>query len=197
MHNTSLAEILKPIFEFIGVHGWNNASLYALSQTTDLGLADFHALFPNKAEILKKFGTMIDQKILSQFADNISDDPHDALFDMLMTRFELMTPYKKGVLAIYNDTIGHLSLDLIKTLPYILQSLTWMGSLIPKQNYDAFKKFPTLKLSYLYFQTTRTWLWDETDELSLTMVEIDERLKEIEQFSARPSIFSFVTKFFK
>ncbi|MDP1975024.1 MAG: hypothetical protein Q8K37_03555, partial [Alphaproteobacteria bacterium] len=77
------------------------------------------------------------------------------------------------------------------------QSLTWMGSLIPQDNYTAFKKFPMLKLSYLYFQTTRTWLWDETDELSLTMVEIDERLKEIEQFSARPSIFSFFTKFFK
>lgn len=197
MNNTSLPEILKPIFDFIGVHGWNNVSLYTLSETTDLDLADFHMLFPNKAEILKKFGTMIDQKILSQFADNMDEDPHDMLFDMLMTRFELMAPYKKGILAIYNDTIGHLSADLIKTLPHILQSLTWMGSLIPQDNYTAFKKFTLLKLSYLYFQTTRTWLWDETDELSLTMVEIDERLKEIEQFSARPSIFSFVTKFFK
>lgn len=197
MINTSLPEVLKPMFECIGKKGWKDVSLYELSQTTNLNLSDFYMLFFNKAEILKKFGAMIDQEILTQFESNADDDPHDVMFDILMTRFELMTPYKKGVLAIYNDTIGHLNVDFIKTLPDILQSLSWMGSLVPQQNYNAFKKFTLLKLSYLYFQTTRTWLWDETDELSLTMVEIDERLKEIEQFSARPSIFSFVTKFFK
>lgn len=191
-----MSHVFSSLFQAIGEKGWNKISLAELAKASELPLHEFYEEFPNKVTLLKKFGHFIDKTLLAKMENGLAEIPHDALFDIFMTRFELMAPYKKGILAVYNDLVGHLSKDFASLFPEIVHSLTWMGALVPQGRDSPLLKFPMLKLSYVYFQTLRTWLWDDSPDLNLTMVELDTRLQEIEKGFKMPNVFQFMTKLF-
>ena len=78
--------------------GWGDTSLADIAQAAGVSLADLRREFTCKSDILRAFQHEIDAQVLAKAkAAGETQSPRDRLFDIIMTRFELMTPYKGGL----------------------------------------------------------------------------------------------------
>jgi hypothetical protein len=82
--------------------GWGDTSLADIAQAAGVSLADLRREFTCKSDILRAFQHEIDAQVLAKAkAAGETQSPRDRLFDLIMTRFELMAPYKGALKRIY------------------------------------------------------------------------------------------------
>ena len=84
--------------------GWNATSLIDIAQAASLGLADLRREFTCKSDVLKAFQAEVDAEVLAKTRPAAPEQPaRDRLFDIVMTRFEVMAPYKPALKRIAAD----------------------------------------------------------------------------------------------
>ena len=81
----------------------------AISDRTGLSLADLRRDFTCKTDLLRAFQSEVDAEVLAKAkpAGASEQGPRDRVFDIIMTRFEVMAPYKPALRRISNDLCCH------------------------------------------------------------------------------------------
>jgi AcrR family transcriptional regulator len=165
--------------------GWRGLSLDRIANGAGVPLAEFRKQFSSKADILAAFSRLLDDKILAQVTPaDTGISPRDRLFDVLMTRFELMGPYKGALKRIRDD----LRLDLgqgAAQLCTTARSLYWM---MVAAGIDAEGGRGAIRLPGLITVHGRVfdiWLDDDDPGLARTMAALDSRLRRGERIIQR------------
>jgi hypothetical protein len=104
------------------------------------------------------------------------------LFDVVMRRFDALTPYRSGLDSISQDLRG----DPVAAAVYacsLRRSMAWMleAAGIPSDGIAGALRIKGLGVVYL--MVFRIWLTDDSADLSRTMAALDARLRQAEQFS--------------
>ncbi|HLO22492.1 MAG TPA: hypothetical protein VK193_03600 [Methyloceanibacter sp.] len=74
---------------------WRDTTLADIAQEAGLGLSDLRAEFTCKSDILSAFQAKVDEEVLVKAkAAPEGQSPRDRLFDLIMTRFDVLAPYK-------------------------------------------------------------------------------------------------------
>ena len=120
------AQVLTAAIELASSGRWAQISLSDIARAANIDLSELRALFPNKSAILAAYFADIDRRVLSQdFGFEAEDTPRDRLFEILMSRFDALTPHRMAVDAFSRylpaDPIGALCL-----FPTALTSMIWM-----------------------------------------------------------------------
>ena len=181
---------IKKGFDLINDIGWEEFSLEKLSTKEKIPINDLKVFFKCKNSIVDKFSRMIDKNIESKLRieDFKDSSKKDILFELIMMRFDEMESFKGSLVKI---------LDVSKNKPLLISIITknvmnTMDFFLELSNSYNNYAFDFLKKNFLFFIysiTFKTWLSDDTEDLSKTMAELDKLLSTAENFQQKVSSF--------
>jgi AcrR family transcriptional regulator len=176
-------QIIEAALRLAAARGWSNLALADIAAAASLSLADLYAVFPSKAAILAGFMRDIDHQVLARMElPGEAESARDRLFDVLMKRFDALTPYRDGVAAIARDARRDPSLAIAGAWPLLGSMAVMLETAgIPSSGMAGLLR--TEALSAIYLATLRDWLRDETTDKARTMAALDGRLRRAERWA--------------
>lgn len=167
----SLSEIL----------GWGMITMTDIADETGASLADLSEFFDDKSDILTAYGRMIDREMLKAAgAPDNSVSERDRLFDIIMTRFDVVNRDRAAVVSILHSFRADPKQAVI-SLPHLGRSMAWVLEAAGIEA-NGFKGAARLAgLTAVYVAVTREWLSDESADMAKTMAALDKNLERAER----------------
>lgn len=175
------AKAVRAALDLTEQRGWGDIGLADIAQAAGLSLADLRREFSCKSDIIRAFQAEIDAEVLSKAkAAGEAQSPRDRLFDIIMTRFELMAPYRPALKRIS----AHLSCrpgEATALLCSTLASQYWMLAGAGAKLDGAGGALRVTGLTAIYGKVFQVWLDDASPSLDKTMAALDKRLSRGER----------------
>ncbi len=165
--------VIKAALDLAAERPWQDVALRDIADRAKVPLADVRKDFAGKPAILAKFIRLVDDAVLEKAPGRDPGQPaRDRVFDVLMTRLEVLEPYKAAIRSIA-DTPGA-GLSIAKNA---MASQAWMLHAAGIGTDGPLGTARVAGLASIYAGLLRTWL-DETDPAyPRTMASLDRRLK--------------------
>ena len=175
-------DLVFTALEMASSRPWDSITMRDLADETGVSLADLHAHFADKTDILCAFGRYIDQQILENLDEGMDDvSVRDRLFDILMDRFDLLNDYRVGLISILNSFVPDPKQAVISA-PHLCRSMSWMLEAAGADTNGLRGALKVSGLTALYLNVLRTWKRDESADLAKTMAALDKHLERSERF---------------
>jgi ubiquinone biosynthesis protein COQ9 len=160
---------------------WGDISLPDIAQAADLNLADLRREFSCKSDILRAFQSEVDAEVLARARSaGEAQTPRDRLFDIVMTRFEVMQPYKTALRRIS----AYLCCRPGEAATLVCASLAsqyWMLAGAGAKLDGPAGALRVTGLAAIYGKVFEVWLDDPSPSLDKTMAALDQRLSKGER----------------
>jgi ubiquinone biosynthesis protein COQ9 len=182
---TNRSKIINAALALAEERGWNAIGLPDIAGKAGMTMADLRKEFGAKTAILDAFRRETDYATLAQTATTtMGDGPRDRIFDVLMTRFELLMPYRPALRRIAAD-LRERPGELFQLVYPALNTQYWMlqAAGIPAEGTANFPR--VLSLMATHTQVFQVWLEDEDPAMAQTMAALDRRLRRAEQIGER------------
>jgi AcrR family transcriptional regulator len=163
---------------------WRQVTLADIARAAGASLAETYRVLPSRSAVLDAFTRRIDAEVLS--ADAVEEDsvrPRDRVFDVLMRRFDALQRHRAAVAAILRDSLRD-PVAMAASAPQFLRSMRWMGEAAGLRMDGLGGALRTKAIAAAWASALRTWLDDESPDLSPTMAALDQRLRWAERFGA-------------
>jgi ubiquinone biosynthesis protein COQ9 len=165
--------------------GWRDATLSDIAQEAGLGLSDLRAEFTCKSDILSAFQAKVDEEVLAKVkAAPEGQSPRDRLFDLIMTRFDVLAPYK-GALRRISAYLCCRPGEAASLACSTLASQYWMLAGAGAKLDGAGAAVRVAGLTAIYARVFEVWLDDKSPSLDKTMAALDKRLARGERMLNR------------
>ncbi len=184
-------QFIEAAMQLASTQPWRTISIADIAAKAGLTEVDFKKAFSSKPEMLAAFSQAVDAEVLKKVGPSRADDqevPRDRLFDVIMTRFEVMTPYKAALKNIHRDLRGGLNFGDIPLTQFV-NSQYWMlaAAGIPANGSRGILRVPGLLA--VYSSAISVWLQDDDPGLAKTMAVLDRRLRRGENMLERVEAF--------
>lgn len=175
-----------PIDAMMGLvadHGWTAVDMQQIAEASGMTLGDLSREYEGKTAMLLAFLRRIDSAVLDGTGtDMAGENARDRLFDILMRRFDHLVDYKPAIERLTRD-IWRDPLAALALSAGVAKSMAWMLAAAGLQS-DGPRGILNVKgLSGLWLATMRTWLTDDTPDMSRTMAALDKNLARLEQLA--------------
>ncbi|MFT6510427.1 MAG: AcrR family transcriptional regulator [Parvibaculaceae bacterium] len=178
-------KILDVAVGLIAEKGWLDLSLSELAQVSEVSLDQLHDAFRRKNDILWGLQKRLDAATLKEIElEDLEGEPaRDRLFDVLMTRFEVMEPYKYTLEVISEDLLQD-PRALVGWAHNEMQSLRWLldAAGLGTRGFSGLARLHGL--AAIWAECFRTWL-KEGPDMPQTMALLDQRLAKGEKWMRR------------
>jgi len=169
--------IIAAALRLAGERPWRDVTLADIAAAADVNLNEVRREFNSKAEIVAAFVRTVDDKVLSRAPKRApGQSPRDAIFEVVMSRFDAMVSYKKALESIASGWTFDPAL-----MRALSQSQAWMlrAAGIGAEGLEG--QLRATGLGAVYGSVFRTWLKDDDPGLARTMAALDRRLRRGEQ----------------
>ena len=189
MNKLSKFKIIEESFLFIDKIGWKEFSIERFAEENKYKTSEVKKFIGNKNDLLIEFSKMIDEKVelnidIEEFENS---DVKDNIFELIMMRFDAMTPFKGGLKKIINEIKSPIILKEISQ--NILVSMDFYLEFSNAYDHTIFDVIKKKSLFLIYSYCFKAWLNDDSKELSKTMSELDRLLNYAEKFSKKAKDF--------
>jgi AcrR family transcriptional regulator len=170
--------IIAATMKLAAEKAWSDIPLAEIATASGLSLIDLYRLFPSKLAILDALARQVDAAVLAAPAD-AGDTPRDRLFDVLMRRFDALLPFRDGLKRIARD-LGRLQFEALPAGLALPRSMGWMleAASIPAAGLRGALRSRVLSVAYL--AAFKTFLEDDSADLTRTMASLDRALRRAE-----------------
>jgi len=174
--------IIEAMLACIARQGWRRLSLADIAAEAGMPILRLYRMYPSKPAILCGFFRRIDEAVLAAPLDSEADErPRDRVFDLLMRRFDALTPYRGVIEALGRDVPAD-PFAALAAGARLLRSIRWMLEAAGISG-EGLGGVVAVKLTAgAYLMTLRTWLRDDSPDLAPTMAALDRRLRNIERW---------------
>jgi len=156
---------------------WGEIALRDIADAAATDLAGLRRHFDGKTAIVAAFMRKVDDEVLSQAPKpDPTQSPRDALFEVVMSRFDALQPHRNALRSISKDGIGDPAL-----LPSVMASQAWMLEAAGIEADGIEGGIRVTGLAGLYASVFSTWLEDDDPGLARTMAVLDRRLRRAER----------------
>lgn len=177
------ARIVDAALKLSAERGWAAITLDDIAAAAKLDADEVYRLTPTKAAVLNAFVRRTDLAVL-EGQDEAEDDAdataHDRLFDVLMRRFEVLSPDRAALGALCRD----LPRDPVSLVSLVPQAHCSFGRMLEAAGISA-KGLRGLArihaIAGVWLATQRTWFSDEGADLARTMAVLDRNLRRMEE----------------
>jgi len=167
---------VRAALELAKERDWGDISLIDIAQAANLSLADLRREFSCKTDILRAFQSEVDAEVLAKARSaGEARSPRDRLFDVVMTRFEVMQPYKPALRRIASYLCCRPG-EAATLLCASLASQYWMLAGAGAKLDGPAGALRVAGLTALYGKVFQVWLDDPSPSLDKTMAALDQRL---------------------
>lgn len=174
-------KIIIAAFDLASSPGWAEVSLRDIADSAGVSLDDAMERFDDKADVINVFIEHVDRAMLAGAGDvEREQSTRDAVFEVIMSRFDAMAPYKAGLKSIVGERTAAFPPDpaavrmALKTQNKVLQAAgisSAGGPALIRQ----------MGLAQLYGQVFEIWLNEDDPGMSRTMAALDKRLRQGER----------------
>jgi ubiquinone biosynthesis protein COQ9 len=169
-------KIIAAALRLAEARGWRELSLGEIAAEAQVPLAELAREFKCKAQILAAFTHTVDEAVLAKFAAPTTDEPRDRLFDVMMSRFEALQPYKPALRRIACDLGLSPGSALAQAFP-ALKSQYWMLNAAGISGEGLRGMLRVKGLLAIYARVFPVWLRDDDPGLAATMAALDKKLR--------------------
>ncbi len=156
---------------------WGDVTMREIADAAGIGLVEMRREFPSKGAIVAAFVRSADDAVLARSAKPAADQPaRDRIFDVIMTRFDVLTPYKAGLKSIADSRPMDSAI-----LKKAWASQAWMLHAAGIPTDGPLGSMRVAGLGSVYASVAATWLEDTDPGLARTMAALDRRLKRGEE----------------
>ena len=167
---TPLDPVFSALLDLAAERPWREISLRDIAARAEVPLPELFARATGKAELLAQLSDAFDTAALS--IEPLPDvDAHDALFDAVMARVEVMEPHRSALTAIARDSAGP-SWDGLVFAAHFPRTAR---AILVGAGLDATPP-RVIAMTAVWARIARVWRDDE-GALNRTMAEIDKQLK--------------------
>ena len=178
-------------FELAAEGGWRRARMVDIAARAGVSADQATARFRCKISLLNSFAARVDAAV--ETAGGGGDlTPRDRLFDLLMARFDAMTPHQAGIVAIVR-ALPTMPLTTIAGGPNLLTAMRATLTLADIGHDGVAGTLRTKGLAAVYLSALRTWLDDDSADLSATMKALDRGLARAEEIALSTGLVRPVT----
>ena len=175
--NTPEGRILAAALACAEAKSWSDVTLLDIAEAAKLDLVELRRCFDSKTDILAGIMRAADDEVLKRAPKRSpGQDARDAIFDVVMTRFDVLMPYRAALKSIH----GSGPADPALTRPY-LSAQHWMLEAAGIGTDGASGVLRVSGLGLLYASVFRVWLDDDDPGLARTMAALDRRLRRGER----------------
>jgi AcrR family transcriptional regulator len=158
--------------------GWRSLSLAEIAERAGMALPELVEHFPSKAALLAGYLRGIDARMLSGGFD-AGAGARDRLFDVVMRRFEAMAPDRKALAVIVRES-GDDPAVLLCGLRRFLRAMALALEAAGLSSSGLRGLVRVQGLAAVYLAALRTFLDDDSPDLSKTMAALDKALGRAE-----------------
>ncbi len=177
LEGTSVRErIIAAALRLAETRGWRDLSLGEIAAEAGVPLVEFRKEFQSKGQILSAFSRAVDLAVIEKFPAPGPDVARDRLFDVLLTRFEVMQPYRAAIRRIREDVGSSLGESLAQMRP-ALKSQYWMLAAAGISGEGGTGLVRVQGLLSIYSRVFSIWLEDDDPGMARTMAALDRRLR--------------------
>jgi AcrR family transcriptional regulator len=170
---TRKGRILAAALECAARKSWGDVTLLDIAEAAKLPLVDLRSELGSKTDILAALLRAVDDEVLKRAPKRGEDQTsRDALFDIVMTRFDVLAPYKKALHSI--SASGPADLALARP---VLSSMHWMLEAAGIGTDGTAGSLRVTGLAAVYASVFRIWLEDDDPGHARTMAALDRRLR--------------------
>jgi ubiquinone biosynthesis protein COQ9 len=170
--STSKGRIIEAALRLAAAKPWHDVAILDIAEAAAVSLAEMKKEFPSKAAILMGFSRAIDDLVLKGVTKRPDSPARDALFEVLMARFDAMQPYRQGLRSIVGAGLPDMAL-----MQRLFSSQAWMlnAAGVPLNGISGTVR--VFGLTSVYASVFRTWLDDDDAGQARTMAALDRRLR--------------------
>jgi ubiquinone biosynthesis protein COQ9 len=183
-NSSKRSKAIGAALELAQERGWSDLSLAEIGQRAGLSLAELRREFTTKSDILRAFQAEVDAETLTKARPaGPEQGPRDKLFDIIMTRLEVMGPYRPALKRISADLCCRPG----EAAPLLCSSLVsqyWMLSGAGTKLVGVGAALRVAGLGAIYAKVFRVWLDDSSPGLDRTMATLDRKLRKGERMVA-------------
>jgi AcrR family transcriptional regulator len=169
--------IVAAALRLAGERPWGGIALVDIGDSAGVSLVDLRTAFNSKGEILAAFTRAVDDEVVARAPKPTQDQSsRDAIFEVVMSRFDILAPYKTALKSIAAAWPADPAL-----LRAVLLSQAWMlrAAGVSPDGLDG--QLRAGGLAALYVSVFGTWLEDDDPGLAKTMAVLDRRLRRGER----------------
>jgi AcrR family transcriptional regulator len=174
--STPKGRILAAALACAGTRSWAEVSLLDIAEHAKVPLGEMRDLFPSRNAIIAELMRTVDAQVLSRIERAQGQGKRDLLFDVLMTRFDVLAPYKAALKSMAAAGGGDVTL-----LRPLLSSQHWMLAAAGIQTSGSAGALRVAGLAAIYASVFRVWLEDDDPGHARTMATLDRRLRRGER----------------
>ncbi len=180
---TDRAKAIHGLMSLLTEHSWIEIGLADIAERAGLTLAQLRGEFGSPLAILSAFVRDIDRLVLTGLEEATDDEsPRDRLFEVLMRRFEVLTPYKEAIRSLAHSARRNPPLALALNGMGV-QSQQWMLTAAGIKANGPKGMIRAQGLALMYANVARTWLDDDEADLARTMAALDRGLSSGQRWS--------------
>ena len=163
--------------------GWESLTLKTVAKKAKLKTEDVTDIFSDKWEILKRILELLEKETACDVKGQLGESWRDNLFEILMTRSDLVAPHKKAYASLSAAfrkeprAVPEFTKIFFKTAENML---TLAG--VPS---GGFYPVYVAAFSVLYLSFIETLIRDDSKDSSKIMAKLDRRLRLFEKFVNR------------
>ena len=99
---TTAGRLLTAALDLAGSKDWAAVTLIDIAEAAGASLAELRAVFTTKSDVIAALIDAVDAELLRRTPKRAEgQESRDLLFDAVMTRFDLLAPYKRALKSIY------------------------------------------------------------------------------------------------
>lgn len=171
----------KACLKVIERDGWKGFTFAKAAVESGIPLDVFHKHFSASSDVMIHLFRKIDEKVLKTLDPRPESlSPKDALFEILMARFDAALPYKPVLRGFWKDWILTPN-DAPALACQGFSSMAWMLEAAGLSPQGLTGMLRVQGLMGLYLLTLRTWLNDDSPDQGKTMVFLDNGLSKLER----------------
>jgi AcrR family transcriptional regulator len=160
---------------------WADVTLVDIAESAGMTLTALKKEFASKGEIIAAFASEVDDEVLARAPKRTPEQPaRDTLFEVIMCRFDILTPYRRALQSIVASGLG----DPAHVRP-VLVSQRWMLEAAGVNTAGLEGGIKVAGLATVYASVFRTWLSDDDPGQARTMAALDRRLRRGERTLTR------------
>ncbi|MBZ6078187.1 TetR/AcrR family transcriptional regulator [Microvirga puerhi] len=177
--------VVDALMDLASQRRWDEIEVGDVAKAANLSLAEFRELFPSKGAVLGALSRQIDKQVLEGTTEDLAQEPaRERIFDVIMRRFDALTPYKGALRNIFRD----LQFDPLALAALNREALNSQRFMLAAAGIPTEGPLGTLKIqgaALVYANTLRTWLDDDDPAMAKTMARLDRELRRGERVMER------------
>lgn len=179
----ALDALVDAALEIAAEHGWRRTSVREAAERAGVSRMTALRLAPVKLALLNRLAARVDERMLAGLDEDATDPEipvRDRLFEVLMLRFDALSPQREGIVAILKD-LPRDPLTALVGLPSLMKSMATTLEAVGESRAPPLGLLRVKGLALIWLATLRVWANDDSADMSATMKALDGNLTRADE----------------